>query len=273
MKADDGADAATAETLLAALQAGAITKAAYAARAREAGVAASVVAAHLRAAPAQDGVAAVAAEKERLERQAAEEAQASSQAAAAPPPPAGDAAATGSSSSLAGGAVDLSSDDPVAASLAWLSTQQRRSARWGARAAERLSAANDFLFDLEFVDQCGIDDEACTHIAMCLRANSTLTSVDFSGGSNQITDAGCAALCDALHANTSVTMLSLADNHIGDAGCAALAALLATASPLVELDVQRNAAVTDAGKSALRAAWASGGGAGDSARAAERLHL
>lgn len=263
----------TADTLLAALNAGAITKAAYAAQAREAGVAVSVVAAHLRAAPAQDGIAAVAAEKERLERQAAEE--------AAFVPPSIEAGrsegstATGSaagSSGSAEGPVDVSvgvSDDPIDVALEWLRSRPGRSAKWGARAAERLGADNDFLYDLEFIDSCGIDDEACTHIATCLRANNTLTSIDFGGGSNRIGDVGCAALCDALHTNKSVVLLSLAANQIGDAGVRSLTTLIeSSSSPLLELDLNGNPAISDAAKAALRAAWAVGG-----ARDAPRLRL
>ena len=265
------ADSADADTLLAALNAGVITKAAYAARAREAGVAANVVAAHLRAAPAPDGVAAVAAEKERLERQAAQEAMGAAEVG-------GESTATGGSAShpvtsagsSSSAAVEIStaSDDPVENSLAWLRARPGRSAKWGARAAERLSAANDFLYDLEFIDSCGIDDEACTHMATCLRANCTLTAVDFGGGSNRIGDEGCAALCDALRTNATVTMLSLADNAVGEAGAKELASLLSSSCELVELDLQRNQGIGDAAKAELRTAWDAVG-----TREAPRLRL
>ena len=71
--------------------------------------------------------------------------------------------------------IDVSSEPPMSAvdaSLAWL---RSRPGSWGARAAERLGPANDFLFDLELYDSCDIDDEGAGHLAVALASNSSLT--------------------------------------------------------------------------------------------------
>lgn len=227
-----------AASLLSDLQTGAITKAAYASQARDAGVDAKVVAANLRSA-VSDGVAAVAAEKERLESQAAASAAFTDQAPAT------------------ANSLDLSSElTPVEAALAWLKTRPHP---WGARAAERLSDSNDFLYDLELYDSCEIDDEGASHLATALGDNTMLTSLNLS--SNKISDPGIAALCEALKTNTTLTTLELSGNKIGSAGAAALAGLLAASPTLKNLDLRGNDSLGDDGRAAIQSAWAAASGA------------
>jgi hypothetical protein len=214
-----------AESLEAQLVAGELSRQEYAKAAREAGVSASVVVTTLRA--HGDSIPQTSSQEGAGEEATEVSAEASPAAASA-------AALTG-----------------VEASLAWL----RARGLWGARAAERLSDANDFLPNLDLFDSCGVDDEGAQHIAVALRENSMLTELNLQD--NAIGDAGCAHLCDALRRNTALTSLKLSNNRIGDGGAQALAELLLSGrSTLAELDVSENAGVGEKGRDELRRAWA-----------------
>ena len=134
----------------------------------EAGVAANVVAAHLRAAPAPDGVAAVAAEKERCAGRRHRRRWALPRWAANPLPRVVQLRILSHPLAAAAAPPSKSPRRPMILLRIHLPAAARpgRSAKWGARAAERLGAANDFLYDLEFIDSCGIDDEACITLTL-----------------------------------------------------------------------------------------------------------
>jgi hypothetical protein len=209
----------TADALHADLVAGTLAPADYVKLAREAGVDTATVAAALKAVL----VKAPAAPEP-----------------VAPPPSASTADVCDSAS------------EGVDSSLRWLQT---RPAAWGARAAERLGPANDFLFELELYDNCAIDDEGARHIAIALAANSTLTSVNLS--SNRISDAGVQRLSQALHTARAVTALDLSSNLVGASGAAALVRLLSSAEcSLQNLNVEGSDIPAEQ-RDALREAWGS----------------
>ena len=65
----------------------------------------------------------------------------------------------------------------------------------------------------------GISDAGAVALAQALHHNSTLTVLDLSN--NSIGDAGEVALAQALHRNSTLTRLDLSNNSIGDAGAVA----------------------------------------------------
>ena len=176
-------------------------------------------------------------------------ADAAPQVAAPAPAPAEDASMIESPA----GAVSIGDApaSPADAALSWL---RARGARWGLRAAERLAPDNDFLVDLDLHDSCGVDDEGATHIAVLLRENTTITSVDLSD--NVVEADGARQLSEALRSNASITSLVLRANSIGESGAQALADMLLVNTTLTELDVsQQKEELSDTAKERLRVAW------------------
>jgi len=91
--------------------------------------------------------------------------------------------------------------DAAATALAWL---REHAGAWGPRAAERLGPENDFMPDLELIDESRggrvpdgkIGPEATRRIADALRGNGVLLSLML--GDNRIGEAGAAHLAAAL---------------------------------------------------------------------------
>jgi Ran GTPase-activating protein (RanGAP) involved in mRNA processing and transport len=75
-----------------------------------------------------------------------------------------------------------------------------------------------------------LDDDDLRAIAVELRVNTTLTSLDLF--TNSIGPAGAASLAEALGVNTALKGLNLGENSIGAAGAASLADALKVNSTL-----------------------------------------
>ena len=85
-------------------------------------------------------------------------------------------------------------------------------------------------------------------VSQVLKANSSLTSLDFSG--NAIRQSGASCLSDALIANSSLTSLCLSGNEIGDNGASCLSQALIANSSLTTLDL-RGCSISQSGASCL----------------------
>ena len=85
-----------------------------------------------------------------------------------------------------------------------------------------------------------ISDAGAAAIAQALHHNSTLKELDLS---NSISDAGAVALAQALHHNCTLKDLNLSNNRISDVGVVALAQALYHNSTLKMLDLSGNDAI------------------------------
>ena len=85
-----------------------------------------------------------------------------------------------------------------------------------------------------------ITDAGAAAIAQALHHNSTLKELDLS---NSISDAGAVALAQALHHNSTLKDLNLSSNRISDVGVVALAQALHHNSTLKMLDLSGNDAI------------------------------
>ena len=84
-----------------------------------------------------------------------------------------------------------------------------------------------------------ISDAGATVIAQALHHNSTLTVLDLSN--NSVSDAGATAVAQALHHNSILWKLDLSNNSVSDAGATALAQALHHNSRLSGLNLSGNA--------------------------------
>ncbi|KFH69340.1 hypothetical protein MVEG_04154 [Podila verticillata NRRL 6337] len=85
-------------------------------------------------------------------------------------------------------------------------------------------------------------------LAVMLKTNSTLTTLDLTG--NSIGNNGAQALAEALMTNSTLTTLNLEGNNIGDKGAQALTEALKTNSTLTTLNLEGNN-IGDKGAQAL----------------------
>ena len=147
--------------------------------------------------------------------------------------------------------------DAAATALAWL---REHAGAWGARAAERLGPENDFMPDLELIDESRggrvpdgkIEPEATRRIADALRGNGVLLSLLL--GDNRIGEAGAAHLAAALEVNRTLTALDISGNGLGDAGATHIAAMLRRNTALTALDLRENG-LSAAARGELARAW------------------
>jgi hypothetical protein len=93
-----------------------------------------------------------------------------------------------------------------------------------------------------------LDDDDLRAIAVELRVNTTLTSLDL--GNDLISDAGAASLAEALKVNTALKELNISANSILDVGGASLAKALTVNTTLTKLDLGSNS-IGDAGAASL----------------------
>ena len=86
-----------------------------------------------------------------------------------------------------------------------------------------------------------ISDAGAAAIAQALHHNSTLKKLDLSN--NRLSDAGAVALAQALHHNSTLKDLCLSNNRLSDAGAVSLAQALHHNSTLKMLDLSDNDAI------------------------------
>ncbi len=97
--------------------------------------------------------------------------------------------------------------------------------------SDKLANALSLLTTLD-LESNQIGDAGAAALSEALKSNATLTKLFLQ---NQVGEAGAAALSEALKINATLTELNLGDNQIGDAGAAALSEALKSNATLTTL--------------------------------------